>query len=118
MRRYVALWAVTLRAASGPVKRSNVDLKMTELPQDFADLLIEFVDAGAEFLLVGGWAVDFLRLLGIECLTLGRPRSFRIKRLRDASRIWRMSKSLSVFDDLTPKLLPRGGPREVFRMKR
>lgn len=30
---------------------------MDKLPQDFADLLIELDEAGAEFLLVGGWAV-------------------------------------------------------------
>ena len=30
---------------------------MAKLPQDFADLLIELREAGAEFLLVGGWAV-------------------------------------------------------------
>ena len=30
---------------------------MAKFPQDFADLLIELREAGAEFLLVGGWAV-------------------------------------------------------------
>jgi hypothetical protein len=30
---------------------------LAKLPQDFADLLIEFCEANAEFLLVGGWAV-------------------------------------------------------------
>jgi hypothetical protein len=30
---------------------------LSELPQDFADLLIELSKAQAEFLLVGGWAV-------------------------------------------------------------
>lgn len=30
---------------------------MAKLPRDFADLLIELREAGAEFLLVGGWAV-------------------------------------------------------------
>jgi hypothetical protein len=32
---------------------------MNELPEDFRDLLIELVDAGAEFVLVGGHAVAF-----------------------------------------------------------
>ena len=32
---------------------------VTELPQDFCDLLLELVDAGAEFVLVGGHAVAF-----------------------------------------------------------
>jgi hypothetical protein len=31
--------------------------RVTKLPQDFADLLIELLEAKAEFLLVGGWAV-------------------------------------------------------------
>jgi hypothetical protein len=30
---------------------------LAKLPQDFSDLLIEFCEARAEFLLVGGWAV-------------------------------------------------------------
>jgi hypothetical protein len=30
---------------------------LAKLPQDFADLLIEFCESKAEFLLVGGWAV-------------------------------------------------------------
>ena len=30
---------------------------LAKLPQDFADLLIELLEANAEFLLVGGWAV-------------------------------------------------------------
>lgn len=30
---------------------------MSKLPQDFADLLVELLEAQAEFLLVGGWAV-------------------------------------------------------------
>lgn len=28
-----------------------------ELPQDYSDLLLELLDAGAEFVVVGGWAV-------------------------------------------------------------
>lgn len=32
---------------------------MTELPEDFCDLLLELADAGAEFVLVGGHAVAF-----------------------------------------------------------
>lgn len=32
---------------------------MTELPEDFRDLLLELVDAGAEFVVVGGHAVAF-----------------------------------------------------------
>jgi hypothetical protein len=30
---------------------------LSKLPQDFADLLVELLEAEAEFLLVGGWAV-------------------------------------------------------------
>jgi len=30
---------------------------LAKLPQDFEDLLVELLEAGAEFLLVGGWAV-------------------------------------------------------------
>lgn len=30
---------------------------MTKLPQDFADLLVEFNEADVDFVLVGGWAV-------------------------------------------------------------
>jgi hypothetical protein len=40
----------TIRAGSSHV---------TELPQDFCDLLVELADAGAEFVLVGGHAVAF-----------------------------------------------------------
>lgn len=32
---------------------------MTELPEDFRDLLLELADAGAEFVLLGGHAVAF-----------------------------------------------------------
>jgi len=32
---------------------------MIELPEDFRDLLLEFSDAGAEFVIVGGYAVAF-----------------------------------------------------------
>ncbi len=32
---------------------------MTELPEDFCDLLLELADAGAEFVLLGGHAVAF-----------------------------------------------------------
>ena len=32
---------------------------MTELPDDFRDLLLELADAGAEFVLLGGHAVAF-----------------------------------------------------------
>lgn len=32
---------------------------MVDLPEDFRDLLIELVDAGADFALVGGYAVAF-----------------------------------------------------------
>jgi hypothetical protein len=32
---------------------------VTELPEDFCDLLLELADAGAEFVLVGGHAVAF-----------------------------------------------------------
>lgn len=32
-------------------------MSQAKLPQDFADLLIELVEAKAEFLVVGGWAV-------------------------------------------------------------
>ena len=32
---------------------------MIELPEDFRDLLVELADAGAEFVLVGGYAVAF-----------------------------------------------------------
>jgi hypothetical protein len=28
-----------------------------ELPEDYSDLLLELLDAGAEFVVVGGWAV-------------------------------------------------------------
>ena len=31
----------------------------TELPEDFCDLLLDLADAGAEFVLVGGYAVAF-----------------------------------------------------------
>ena len=40
--------------------RRDLPLPMTgldKLPRDFADLLVELCDAGAEFLIIGGWAV-------------------------------------------------------------
>jgi len=45
------------RARNGQAKRSSSVRSLAKLPQDFADLLIELREAGAEFLLVGGWAV-------------------------------------------------------------
>ena len=45
------------RAQSGQAKSSFRVETLAELPQDFADLLIELCEADAEFLLVGGWAV-------------------------------------------------------------
>lgn len=42
---------------SGPAKCSSAGLNVSKLPPDFADLLIELSESGAEFLVVGGWAV-------------------------------------------------------------
>ncbi len=45
-------------ALSGPVRCSRFDaVREIELPQDYADLLFDLQDAGAEFVVVGGWAV-------------------------------------------------------------
>ncbi len=35
---------------------------MTELPEGFRDLLVELADAGAEFVVMGGHAVDVAAL--------------------------------------------------------
>lgn len=48
--------AMRFRARSGRARRSAVG-DIAKLPRDFEDLLIELCEAGAEFLLVGGWAV-------------------------------------------------------------
>lgn len=45
------------REPIGQAKPSSSATSLAKLPQDFADLLIELHEAGAEFLLVGGWAV-------------------------------------------------------------
>lgn len=45
---------------SGRGRRSNAGRAVASedlLPQDFADLLVELSEAGAKFLVVGGWAV-------------------------------------------------------------
>lgn len=42
---------------NGQAKPSLSVRELNKLPQDFADLLVEFCEAHVEFLLVGGWAV-------------------------------------------------------------
>lgn len=72
---------------------------MTELPDDFRDLLLEFADAGAEFVLLGGHAVAFH----------GHPRATKdmdVLIRADASNAERVYRALAAF----------GAPLEAFQI--
>jgi hypothetical protein len=72
---------------------------VTELPDDFRDLLIELADAGAEFVLVGGHAVAFH----------GHPRATKdmdILIRADTSNAERVYRALAAF----------GAPLETFQV--
>lgn len=56
-KRFWGAKTLTFLARNGRAKRSNRELAVAELPQDFADLVDELREANAEFLIVGGWAV-------------------------------------------------------------
>ena len=72
---------------------------MTELPEDFRDLLIELADVGADFVLVGGHAVAFH----------GHPRATKdmdVLIRADTSNAERVYKALAAF----------GAPLEAFQV--
>jgi hypothetical protein len=48
-----------LHAAGDSLSVRTVAAHVTELPEDFRDLLVELADAGADFVVLGGHAVAF-----------------------------------------------------------
>lgn len=57
----VPCWSILaeLPAIGDPLSLRSTGEWLIELPEDFRDLLIELIDAGAEFVVVGGHAVAF-----------------------------------------------------------